>query len=317
MKFWKSKTFAVGVSIVCFVLLIGLSWMNRQQERRRLTQMRALQQQAAPYEQEIQKIQSELDKREKAISANTDISGAVPCFRISSAKDIELVKELSAGYAFTPTILLDCSLDKETLRDIIKASAAENYDFVLFIRSMQDDTLDTAAELQEMIAEYTTGWEPVVLLRNPEDTQENRALLAQHGYQTLFRYRTDLDDGTQDEMLYLPYGFLRAATYSSRLTTTLVSAHTSMAICFDLDNLHDHTLAEKDITDCLNVLDKYVSEKKLEYRDADTAFLVLAQKEGKTERAKAEFDRYAQQQEARIKELRDIVSEIYSHWDEY
>lgn len=317
MKFWKSKTFAVGVIIVCSVLLIGLSWMNRQQERRRLAQMRALQQQAAPYEQEIRKIQSELDKREKAISANTDISGAIPCFEISSAKDIEVVKELSASHAFTPTILLDCSLDKETLRDIIKASAAENYKFVLFIRSMGDDTLDTVADLQEMIAEYTTVWEPIVLLRNPEDTQENRALLAQRGYQTLFRYSTGLDDGAQDEMLYLPYGFILATTSSSRLTDTLVSAHTSMAICFDLDNLHDHTLAEKDITDCLNVLDKYVSEKKLEYRDADTAFLVLAQKEGKTERAKAEFDRYAQQQEARIKELRDIVSEIYSHWDEY
>ena len=317
MKFWKSKTFAVGVIIVCSVLLIGLSWMNRQQERRRLAQMRALQQQAAPYEQEIRKIQSELDKREKAISANTDISGAIPCFEISSAKDIEVVKELSADYAFTPTILLDCSLDKETLRDIIKASAAENYKFVLFIRSMGDDTLDTVADLQEMIAECTTGWEPIVLLRNPDDTQENRALLAQRGYQTLFRYRTDLDDGTQGEILYLPYGFLRATTSSSHLTTTLVSAHTSMAICFDLDNLHNHTLAEKDITDCLNVLDEYVSEKKLEYRDADTAFLVLAQKEGKTERAKAEFDRYAQQQKARIKELRDIVSEIYSHWDEY
>lgn len=317
MKFWKSKTFAVGVIIVCSALLIGLSWMNRQQERRRLAQMRALQQQAAPYEQEIRKIQSELDKREKAISANTDLSGAVPCFRISSAKDIEVVKELSTGHAFTPTILLNCSLDKETLRDIIKASAAENYDLVLFIRSMQDDTLDTAAELQEIIAEYTTGWEPVVLLRNPEDTQENRALLAQRGYQTLFRYRTDLDDGTQDEILYLPYGFLRATTSSSRLTDTLVSAHTSMAICFDFDNLHDNTLAEKDIINCLNVLDEYASKKKLEYRDADTAFLVLAQKEGKTERAKAEFDRYAQQQKAQIKELRDIVSEIYSHQDEY
>ena len=317
MKFWKSKTFSVGVIIVCSALLIGLSWMNRQQERRRLAQMRALQQQAAPYEQEIREIQSELSKREKAISTNTDISGAVPCFRISSAKDIEVVKELSTGHAFTPTILLNCSLDKETLQDIIKASAAENYEFVLFIRSMQDDTLDTAEELQEMIAEYTTGWKPIVLLRNPEDTEANRALLAQRGYQTLFRYRTDLDDGTQDEILYLPYGFLRATTSSSRLTDTLVSAHTSMAICFDLDNLHDHTLAEKDITDCLNVLDEYVSEETLEYRDADTAFLVLAQKEGKTERAKAEFDRYAQQQEARIKELRDIVSEIYSHWDEY
>ena len=317
MKFWKSKTFSVGVIIVCSALLIGLSWMNRQQERRRLAQMRALQQQAAPYEQEIREIQSELSKREKAISTNTDISGAVPCFRISSAKDIEVVKELSTGHAFTPTILLNCSLDKETLRDIIKASAAENYEFVLFIRSMQDDTLDTTEALQEMIAEYTTGWKPIVLLRNPEDTQANRALLAQRGYQTLFRYRTDLDDGTQDEILYLPYGFLRATTSSSRLADTLVSAHTSMAICFDLDSLHDHTLAEKDITDCLSVLDKYVSEKALEYRDADTAFWVLAQKEGKTERAQAEFDRYAQQQEARIKELREIVSEIYSHWDEY
>ena len=76
-------------------------------------------------------------------------------------------------------------------------------------------------------------------------------------------------------------------------------------------------LTEKDITNCLNALDEYVSEKKLEYRDADTAFWVLAQKERRTERTKAEFDRYAQQQEERMKELQDIVSEIYSHWDEY
>ena len=92
MKFWKSQTFAVGVIIVCSTLLIGLSWMSRQQERRRLAQLRALQQQAAPYEQEIREIQSELDKREKAISTNTDISGVIPCFRISSVKDIEVVK---------------------------------------------------------------------------------------------------------------------------------------------------------------------------------------------------------------------------------
>lgn len=316
MKILKSKTFAIGVIIVCSVLLIGLSWINRQQERRRLAQMHALQQQAAPYEREIREIQSELSKREDAISANSDISGAVPCFGISSAKDIEVVKELSAGYAFTPTILLNCSLNKGVLRNIIRAAAAEKYGFVLSIRSMGDDTLDTAEELQEMIAEYTTAWKPIVLLRNQEDTEANRALLAQHGYQTLFRY-TDLDDGIQDEILYLPYGFLLATTSSSRLTAKLVSAHTSMAFCFNLDDLHDHTLAEKDITDCLNVLDEYVSEKALEYRDADTAFGILAQKEGKTERAKAEFDRYAQTQEARIKELQDIVSEIYSHWDEY
>ena len=49
----------------------------------------------------------------------------------------------------------------------------------------------------------------------------------------------------------------------------------------------------------------------------DTAFLVLAQKVGEYERAKAEFDQYAQQQEARIKELQDNVNEIYSHWNEY
>ena len=157
----------------------------------------------------------------------------------------------------------------------------------------------------------------VVLLRNSEDTETNRALLAEYGYETLFRFSAALDDGTQDEILYLSYGFILATTSINRLTEMLVSAHTSMAICFDLDNLHDNTLSKKDITDCLNVLDEHVSEKTLEYRDADTAFLVLAQKVGEYERAKAEFDQYAQQQEARIKELQDSVNEIYNHWNEY
>lgn len=86
---------------------------------------------------------------------------------------------MSAGYAFTPTILLNCSLNKEVLRDIIRAAAAEKFGFVLSIRSMGDDTLDTAEELQEMIAEYTTVWKPIVLLRNQEDTEANLALFPQ------------------------------------------------------------------------------------------------------------------------------------------
>lgn len=49
---------------------------------------------------------------------------------------------------------------------------------------------------------------PVVLLRNSEDTETNRALLAEHGYETLFRFSAALDDGTQDEILYLSYGFI-------------------------------------------------------------------------------------------------------------
>ena len=97
----------------------------------------------------------------------------------------------------------------------------------------------------------------------------------------------------------------------------LIDTRTSMAICFDLDGLQKNTLAEKDITDCLDVLDERLSAGVLEYRDVQTAFLVLAQKEGRTEQARAEFDQYAQQQEARIEELEGIVKEIYSHWEEY
>ncbi len=46
---------------------------------------------------------------------------------------------------------------------------------------------------------------PVVLLRNSEDTETNRALLTEHGYETLFRFSAALDDGTQDEILYLSF----------------------------------------------------------------------------------------------------------------
>lgn len=313
----KSKTFTVGVMILCAVLLAVPLWMKRQQENRRQAHMSTLKQQAAPYEREIRAIQSELNKRKNAISANMDTSGAIPCFIISSAEDVATVKKLCAGYVFTPTILLNCSLEQESLNRIIEASAAENYDFVLYVRAMQEDTLDTMAQLQETIAQYNPAWKPAVLLRRQEDTKQNQALLAEHGYRTLFRYNNELDDGAQDEMLYLAYGFILAKTDTSWLTDLLIETHTSMAICFDLDGLQTNTLAEKNITDCLDVLDKHLSAGVLEYRDAQTAFLVLAQKEGRTEQAQAEYDQYAQQQEARIEELEGIVKEIYSHWEEY
>lgn len=313
----KSKTFTAGVIILCAVLLAVPLWMKRQQENRRQVHMSTLKQQAAPYEREIQALQSELNRRKNAISANTDTSGAIPCFKISSAEDVATVKELCAGYAFTPTILLSCSLEQESLNSIIEASAAENYDFVLYVRTMQEDTLDTMAQLQETIAKYNPAWKPAVLLHSQEDTKQNQALLAEHGYRMLFRYNNELDDGTQDEMLYLAYGFIRATTDTSWLTDMLVDTRTSMAICFDLDGLQKNTLAEKDITDCLDVLNERLSAGVLEYRDVQTAFLVLAQKEGRTEQARAEFDQYAQQQEARIEELEGIVKEIYSHWEEY
>ena len=322
MKYYRKrhdprKPYFIAALIVLSMLLVLFLYTNRQQERRRSADIHALQEEAAPYEQEIRKIQSDLQEQKNMIHTSSDVSGVIPCFIPASADDLSLIKRLADDHNFTPSIVLDCARDTADLKPIVKAAANENFGILLMSSTFNDSVLDTADSMKQAAAEYGFAYTPAFLLLRNNDSETARTQLAERGYENLFLYSDDLMDGSLDEILYLPYGYFRSTTSGSSLANTLASAHTSMAVLFDLSaaSTSGSQLTEQTISDGLTLFDNRMDKKDLEYRDIPAAFSSLAKKENMADRAQEEYDRYSEAQENRIQELRSTIDEIYSHWN--
>lgn len=309
MKFFLKKSVSVTLFTVLLVLFVGIIWVNNQQEKHQEKKLSELQKQAAPYEQEIQEIRDDIDRKYREIYNNTDTAGVIVGF-LATSEDIELVKTLTDGYDFIPAILLNCTQDKAELEKIAKKTQEENFQIFFTSDSFDSATLNNVSTIKE----DTQGTE--FLLTKSYDTEENWKILKEYGYQNIFRYSRELDSESKDGMLYLPYGIIRKNVFYSELLDSVTSAHVNIATVFNLENLRENKLQEKTITEYLELLDKRVGEGTLQCVSVSEAFWTMAQKEKSSEDIKNEYENYVKDKEARIEEIETQIHEIYSHWKE-
>ncbi len=310
----KVPVIAIIAIIVVALGFGGLIMVQRQREEQRTAHIQALQEQAAPYEDEINTIQADLESREKEFfSQEQPVAGAVIGFVPTSVDDINIVKKLTADYNLTPAILLNCSQRTSDLKRYLWKITSEKYDILLTSDTFDETVLKTADEICKLLPGYNYTNQPAFLLKDTLDTDANRKLLSEHGYTHMFRYSETLASGSDGDTLYLPYKFIDTATEYNDFADTLVNTHAGAALVFDLQTMKDGKFAETDVKDFLNVLNTHKSEEKLDYMDFTEAFTALQENETKVQ----QYNSYKTEQEARLESLQTQVREIYAGWDDY
>ena len=309
------------LSIVVFflaVVLFGLLFVNHRQEQRQTAHMQQLQAEARPYEREIKEIRSELAQRERAIKTQTDTSGILFGFLPTSTDDFAEIDKLASAHAITPVILLDCSQEKEQLTQILKKAAEKGYEVVLAGLQFDDDILQTADEMKDTLAQLDAAKSPAFLLRNNENTEENRNLLNEHGYAELILYNDSLQAGMQDNgKPYICYGFFKQPVYYADYISQVVTAHTMMLASFDFSTIQSGTLQISDVERFMTLTDDRKAANELRYVDLNSAFQAVADQNATQQERQEAYEKYKAEQEKRIQELEEKVSVIYSRWDEY
>ena len=305
----------IGIFIVLSVSLALLFYTDYQERQRQSAKSYELQKMVAPYENEIQDIQSELNKRSKSNNLRSTVAGVIPCFAISSVEDMELLKDITSGYDFTPSVVLDCTMSDNELSNIVDKAQKKGYSIVLTGTPFDNDVLKRAVSIKAGQSESGSIQSHMFLLRHSDDTKDNRVMLAKNGFATLFLYSESLDSGGKDDINYLPYGYIHSSESAVNITNSVKSVHTGMLIVLEISDLNDNTMTEYEFKDCLDVIDECVSSGSVEYIELADAFSEMEQKAEQYKRDEAKNEEYVNEKKARIEELRKKINDIYSDWD--
>lgn len=305
--------------IAFLIVLLGvLLFLNQQKENKQEAHMKQLHKEVQPYNEEIADIRSELKKRENEIKKVPDVAGAIVGFIPTSVDDISTVKQLTAEYAFTPLIILDCAMEENVLQEIAKKTIAENCDLVLAGISFDQAVLEKANSIRKLLPEYGYEKEINFFLRYPSDTEENREALRQHGYPNLIRYNTSLNFGIDELGIpYISYGVVDTSNPNVSFISQIIAAHSYTVIVFDFADINDEENSQAVVMDFLQIVENEVSNGGLLYMDIREAFSAVMELESLYQKQREEFEQYKTDQQKRIEELEEMIAEIYSHWDEY
>ena len=296
--------------------LVGILFINYRQDQRQTAHMQQLQKEAIPYEQEISDIRSDLAQRKRTVESKEDVSGVLFGFVPTSVNDFAEIDKLAAAHSITPVIILDCSYEKDVLTTILEKAVAQNYEVVLAGLKFDDDILQTADEMKNLLPEDTKN--PAFLLRNSINTEANRDLLQRHGYTNLILYAESLQAGIQENGdPYICYGFFKAPDYFPQYIAQIVSVHTMMLASFDFAAIQKGMYQISDVETFLILTDERKAADELQYVDLSSAFQTVANWNTTQQERQEAYEVYQAEQEAHIQELEEKISEIYSRWDEH
>ncbi len=311
------KKVSVVVLVILTLLLAILLLVNRQQEQSQTAHLQRLRKEAAPYEQEIRDIRSDLKDKYRALHYDFGTAGTAFGFVLTSAEEIEIVKETVKEYTFTPTIILDCSLDQNTLENIVQKASYEGYDVLLAGMTWNAEVLETADAIKAILPQYGYDQTPAFFLRRTADTEENRNWLQQHGYQHLVRYSDTLQSMMiTAENVSLSYGFIRSEAACSNFIQLVLSGRAITLMSMDFADLRNGTMTKQTIENCLRQVYACISKGSMRELKLEDAFRLVVEDEIQLQRAKEEYELYEKQQKDRIEELENIIDEIYSHWND-
>lgn len=310
---------------ICIVLIILLTALmgtmlilDKHQESKQNHHVKELQNEAEPYEKELSQIRLELEEKKAVIESLPDVSGTMIGFVPNTADDIASIKEVTDGHSFTPLVLLDCAKDEATLQSIAQRAVQEGYDLILAGITFDASVVEKADAIKAFLTDYFGAQDPVFLLRNTYDTEGNRAILKQHGYEKLVRYSDSLSAGVDDAGIpYLAYGFIRSSGAYGNYINQAAAAKSFSITVFDFADIQRGAIGKTDIANYIEAVDKKVSAEEMLYTNLKSAFQAVAEGGSISSGTENDYEKYEKKQQDRIKELEEIIAEIYNRWDEY
>ena len=90
-----------------------------------------------------------------------------------------------------------------------------------------------------------------------------------------------------------------------------------MLASFDFSTIQSGTLQISDVEKFMTLADDRKAANELRYVDLNSAFQAVADQNATQQERQESYEKYEAEQEKRIQELEEKISEIYSRWDEY
>lgn len=294
------------------VLLAGalgyVLFLERQSAAAETARLEALAEEARPYLEEQERIRDEINQNAGNITASRSKGIALVGYEVSSAGDLETVASHADTYGVRPIVVLNLTdSGLRTSKGVNKMATALNetgFEVAFTANKFDPSDLKKADSIRKKLVNDAKCF----LLRSSDDSEYNRSLVAEGGYQVCLRYA---EDGSavirKDGLICLSCVQVDSSgmDITGRLDKLTASDLTTLFL-FSMDDVGEDVIAAN-----LKLIGEYVSDGGVEYRDVKGAVeQVYEDSKSKEERQEA-YRVYLDEQMERIAELQRIVRGIY------
>jgi len=306
----------IVISILLIIALGYLFYTVNQGEQAQNAALETMQDEAKPYEEELQELRTQLSNLENSVSYTSDEAAIMVGFVISDASnitnDIAYIEEKAQTYAFTPVLVLDCTAELSEIETVVAATDAD-WEIMLyasdFLTNANENVLAVLSWLESAGREHTG----VYLMRSDYSSDANIQCLAEDGFVGYTVYHDTPTAGqTEDGLVYFDYSYLTTSgtTAASRLTS-LYSSKSSIITIFDMASINSGELPEVYVTSLLETMRTYADYDDCAFSTVADTVERLSQVNSIEAENQAGYEAEAAQIQERIEELKEIIAEIY------
>ena len=314
MSFEKNiKWIGIGISVI-LLLILGFLVVDSKRETEEKKALEAeLENKTIPYMKEISDIQNDIVAKKKEMEEQEEGSLVSLAFVVSSKNEAEKVKKLTENMKMPISIVLNDTMDTETVREVFYLLDAKRYDYILTGNSLLENGWGNVDQTQAILSKLGYQKQPGFLLLNKEEEEQNLESLNDRGYTTLLRYRKEVDSGkTEWNQYFFPYSIIKEFGVTETRLSKIRKTSANMFFIYHMGAVSEGMMKESELEEEIELLQTY--EEKGEIRltglyEIQEAFQKQSVKKSDLQQ---EFAKYEAEQNQKIAELERAIDEIYA-----
>lgn len=314
MSFEKNiKWIGIGISVI-LLLILGFLVVDSKRETEAKKALEAeLENKTIPYMKEISDIQNDIVAKKKEMEEQEEGSLVSLAFVVSSKNEAEKVKKLTENMKMPISIVLNDTMDTETVREVFYLLDAKRYDYILTGNSLLENGWGNVDQTQAILSKLGYQTQPGFLLLNKEEEEQNLKSLNDRGYTTLLRYRKEVDSGkTEWNQYFFPYSIIKESGVTETRLSKIRKTSANMFFIYHMGAVSEGMMKESELEEEIELLQTY--EEKGEIRltglyEIQEAFQKQSVKKSDLQQ---EFAKYEAEQNQKIAELERAIDEIYA-----
>lgn len=314
MNFEKNiKWLGIGISVILLLILGFLVVDSKRETEERKALEAELENKTIPYMKEISDIQNDIATKKKEMKEQEEGSLVSLAFVVSSKNEAEKVKKLTENMKMPISIVLNDTMDIETVREVFYILDAKRYDYILTGNSLLEKGWENVDQTQAILSELGYQKQPGFLLLNKEEEEQNLESLNDRGYTTLLRYRKEVDSGkTEWNQYFFPYSIIKESGVTETRLSKIRKTSANMFFIYHMGAVSEGMMKESELKEEIELLQTY--EEKGEIRltglyEIQEAFQKQSVKKSDLQQ---EFAKYEAEQNQKIAELERAIDEIYA-----
>ena len=314
MSFEKNiKWIGIGISVILLLILGFLVVESKRETEEKKALEAKLENKTIPYMKEISDIQNDIVAKKKEMEEQEEGSLVSLAFVVSSKNEAEKVKKLTENMKMPISIVLNDTMDTETVREVFYLLDAKRYDYILTGNSLLENGWGNIDQTQALLSKLGYQKQPGFLLLNKEEEEQNLAALNDRGYTTLLRYRKEVDSGkTEWNQYFFPYSIIKESGVTETRLSKIRKTSANMFFVYHMGAVSEGMMKESELEEEIELLQTY--EEKEEIRltglyEIQEAFQKQSIKKSDLQQA---FEKYEAEQNQKIAELERAIDEIYA-----